>query len=157
MKKYLQFPKVSQQIYEETTKTNPLIVHIRIGDYVDNPKLEVLGIDYYHSSVRESFELYPHDSIWLFSDSLETAISRIANEFHKLVRFMDHPNDTPIESLEKMGLGKGYVLANSTLGWWDAFLTYNPTSRMFVPKPWFKVQDEPRNLIPSQWQCRIAS
>lgn len=157
LKKYLQIPKVSQEVYEDAAITNPLVVHVRIGDYVDNPKLGVLGIDYYHAGIRESLKRYPHESIWLFSDSPETAISRIPNEFRGLVRFMDYPKDTPIQTLEKMRLGKGYVLANSSLGWWAAFLTYNPASRIFVPKPWFKVQDEPKNLIPSHWHRQTAS
>jgi hypothetical protein len=80
----------------------------------------------------------------------------VPEEFHHLVRFMDSANDTPLETLEKMRLGAGYVLANSTLGWWGAYLSYNSNAQVISPNPWFKKLVEPNNLIPHNWIRRNA-
>ena len=153
---YVEFTQLDPKIYELAQLEHPLIVHVRMGDYVDNPQLGILGQEYYWNGIRSSLEAGNHGSIWLFSDAPSRAIERIPSEYRTLVRFMDEPTDSPIDTLEKMRLGTGYVLANSSLGWWGAYLTYNPEARVLVPSPWFRTQVEPNELIPAIWEKRSA-
>jgi len=50
-----------------------------------------------------------------------------------------------------MRLGTGYVLSNSTFGWWAAYLARMEPKVVVVPDPWFKKIDEPLGLIPIGW------
>ena len=153
---FVKIPKLPSELYSRALIENPLIVHVRIGDYSENPEMGILGVDYYHTGISEFLNSCPNASIWLFSDTPESALSRIPIEFHKIVHFMDSPNDSPLETLEKMRLGAGYVLANSTLSWWAAYLAYNSSAPVFAPSPWFKELVEPKNLFPSNWVRRDA-
>jgi hypothetical protein len=50
-----------------------------------------------------------------------------------------------------MRRGAGYVLSNSTFGWWGAFLSKTGNPRVVVPKPWFVTLEDPRQLNPEFW------
>ena len=156
LKNYVNFTNLKQSIYQLAQDELPLVVHIRMGDYAENPQLGILGKDYYWKAIRSSLKSGNHRAIWLFSDAPAQAISRIPTELQEMVRPMDAPADSPIETLEKMRLGTGYVLANSSLGWWGAYLTYNSNARVLVPNPWFRTQAEPIRLIPAHWEKRDA-
>lgn len=154
--KHFEFVEIEHYFYQLAKVELPLVVHVRIGDYSDNPQLGILSKNYYHDGIRFSMKNANHRAIWLFSDSPEEAITRIPNEMRDLVRFMDDQLDSPLQTLEKMRLGTGYILANSSLSWWAAYLTYNSGANVVVPKPWFKQQVEPTQLIPSTWQIENA-
>jgi hypothetical protein len=59
---------------------------------------------------------------------------------------------SPAATLEVMRFGAGYVIANSSFSWWAAFLSKKPDVEVIAPQPWFQGMDEPRDLIPPNWQ-----
>jgi len=47
--------------------------------------------------------------------------------------------------------GKDYVIANSSFSWWAATLRFDRSARVIAPQPWFLGQEEPKDLIFSNW------
>jgi hypothetical protein len=45
----------------------------------------------------------------------------------------------------------GYVISNSTFAWWAAFLRHNQEVPVYAPDPWFKMINDPKMLIPENW------
>ena len=129
---------------------NPLMVHIRLGDYLLESHFGTPSRNYYDQAIRRHFENQNFDSIWLFSDDLVQAIEIIPTEFRPKIRCIDEIH-TPTQTLELMRYGAGYVIANSTFSWWGAFLAYNSEVKIIAPNPWFAGMEEPLDLCPPEW------
>lgn len=135
----------------------PLIVHVRLADYLNEPNFGVPGVKYYFDAIRELYDQELHKSIWLFSDQIESAKNRIPPELQSKTRLIAEVDGNDYSSLIAMSLGQDFVIANSTFSWWAARLSSNPNTRVIFPSPWFKGMPEPKDLIPTNWQPNCAS
>lgn len=129
----------------------PLIVHIRLGDYLQESNFGVLSYEYYDRAISLMLIKYKYKKIWVFSDDIENARRYIPSRFMKLCRWFDDKNDSACLTLEKMRLGSGYVIGNSSFSWWGAYLTRNVSAPTIAPNPWFIGMKQPNELIPSNW------
>lgn len=136
---------------EKAKIENPLIVHVRLGDYRKEDTFGILPQGYYEKAVSTEFRKGKYKKIWLFSDEPNEALGQIHASFRENVRLIDN-GLSPAESLELMRLGHGYVIANSSFSWWGAFLSYNDSAHIIAPEKWFKVLSDPEHLIPEHWQ-----
>lgn len=130
----------------------PLIVHVRLGDYVAEGGFGVPGKAYYSEAISSQLTKKQYGKIWLFSDEPSNAV-RFLPEGHNLeVRIIEDPELSSAETLEVMRMGHGYVIANSTFSYWGAFLSYTDNPPVICPYPWFKDIAVPRNLLPAEWE-----
>jgi hypothetical protein len=133
-----------------------LVVHVRLGDYVQEKYFGTPSCTYFAHSIQELWETGHYLRICLFSNDLEKAITYIPAD---LVRHVWSPKQEEIsdaETFQLMRYGSGYVISNSSFSWWAARLSYGSNSRVICPKPWFKNKEEPHMLIPLHWERRDA-
>ena len=130
----------------------PLVVHVRLADYFKEVTFGILSKEYYQKAISIAWESGTFKRIWLFSDEPEKAIEWIPLEFHKYVHPFGDIENCIVKTLEVMRLGHGYVMANSSFSWWAARLSHSKSPLVIAPKPWFKSQAEPKDLIPKEWQ-----
>lgn len=143
----------TQKFYKKLREnTNPLVVHIRLGDYLNESNFGIVSSEYYKAAIQREFKTELYDSIWLFSDELNHALDMIPIEFKPKVRLVGEAQNSSAATLEIMRLGKGFVIGNSTYSWWGATLSRTPNARVTAPTPWFKGMPEPRELIPPHWE-----
>jgi|688.fasta_scaffold206611_2 hypothetical protein len=147
--------KITKYFLDSKTEL-PLIVHVRLGDYLLEKNFGVPSKDYYEKSILKILQTGKCNSIWLFSDELEKAQSYIPDSISIPVRLISEIDESPAATLEVMRMGAGYVIANSTFSWWAAFLRKNEHAEVIAPMPWFSGMPEPVDLIPNNWQ-RINS
>lgn len=133
-------------------KENPLIVHIRLGDYVAENGFGTLGKRYYEKALNSHFEKRTYRRIWLFSDEPDKAVDLIPQKYMKLVRVIQNVDLSSAETLEVMRHGQGYIIANSSFSFWGAYLSYSDRPRVIYPLPWFKNINSPRNIAPEEWE-----
>ena len=133
----------------------PIIVHVRLGDYRKEPGLGLIGPEYYAAALAEARSVWPDSRIWLFSDEPDAAIAMLPAGT-PAPRVIDPPTTAtqPADLLRVMTLGRCYILANSTFGWWAAMLAQAADRQVTVPDPWFVIGDQPRDLIPHAWRRR---
>jgi hypothetical protein len=129
----------------------PLVVHVRLGDYLVEGGFGTLDQSYYFAAVSKALELGDFGKIWVFSDEPLEAMKRLPNLPGVEVRLMPAFEESPATALEVMRMGKGYVIANSTFSWWGASLSYQPNPVVIYPYPWFKSMDSPLDLVPPNW------
>jgi hypothetical protein len=130
---------------------NPLVVHVRMGDYKYEPNFGIPGNDYYFEAIRKLFKPGVHSKIWLFSDEAELALNRIPEELVELTRVIKNVGGSDLATLVAMMQGRDYVIANSTYSWWAARLSINQNAQVAYPHPWFKNLPVPNQLIPPHW------
>lgn len=97
-------------------------VHIRRGDYAENPKvLAVMGLlddSYYERSINVLRQISPSLRLKIFSDDRDAAIRTC--ELHPGAEPV--VGDTAIDDMYLMSKCRHHIIANSTFSWWGAWL-----------------------------------
>jgi hypothetical protein len=141
------------QRYRELSETElPLIVHVRLGDYVSEGGFGIPSQDYYAEALKEMLGTGKYKKIWLFSDEPSRALELLAPHLNFEHRIINEPGASSAETLEIMRFGSGYIIGNSTFSWWGAFTSHSESPRVKYPYPWFKDVNPPKNLTPEGWE-----
>lgn len=103
-------------------------IHLRRGDYVDNPfYVDLSKTGYYIDATN----LFPNRQFLVFSDDLPFA--RTYFEGDKF--FFDESKDE-IEAFNKLASCDGIITANSSFSWWASYLNKTNDKKVY-PKLWF--------------------
>jgi hypothetical protein len=129
----------------------PIMIHLRLGDYLLSPEFGVPGPKYYLEGLTECLKSNPNSPIWLFTNDEEYAKSYLPQDLIEQIDFIPGPLHSPAEDLELLRYGSGYVIGNSTFSWWGAFLRYDSEALVVSPSPWYSKMKEPKFLIPNDW------
>lgn len=129
----------------------PLIVHIRLGDYFNQNSFGLLSKDYFHKAIESQWKTKKYKKLWIFSNEPDLVESYIPPHLIGISRCINLDLNDAATTLQLFRFGYGYVLSNSTFGWWGAFLTLNEGVDVVVPKPWFRFAKDPNHIIPSNW------
>ena len=149
------FPKYpSEQFLKLLSKAKtirPIVVQVRLTDYVQEDSFGNLSSQYYdHTIGKIPKEISANHPIWLFSDD-PIAANAMLTAGQKRDLFIVPSDLSASENLELMKYGSAYVIANSSFGWWAAYLKKDKTAKVFAPSPWFANLSEPRDLFPPEW------
>lgn len=145
------------KIFEETIKLkekeNILVIHIRRGDYRNEPTFGLVGLDYYAKAYELVLSQREITSIWLFSDEPDQAEKLLEqfNRFKIKVHVVPNKGLSSSETLELMRHGSSYIIGNSTFSWWGAFLCYSIDPLVVIPQPWFKSHPIDTSLKVTEW------
>lgn len=115
-------------------------IHVRRGDYVNNPfYVDLMLTDYYQRAMSE----FPEDKFIVFSDDIEWCKQQ---NIFKGCYFTE--NKTELEDLNAMASCKGIIMANSSFSWWAAYLS---KAKVIAPKAWHPDGVERTKLLP-EWK-----
>ena len=140
----------------DSAMEKPLILHIRLGDYKSEKTFGTPSLSYYEGALLELWGTSMFRKIWIFSDEPELALKNLPKWVIQNSRVITEAQDSPAETIEAMRLGFGYVISNSTFGWWGAYLSHHENAPVIAPMPWFKLKEEPLGLIPNNWVRKEA-
>lgn len=129
----------------------PLLVHIRLTDYRNEPNFGIPSKEYYARSISRHLSTGQYQKIWLFSDEPIEAFNYIPKDCQSLVRNISTEISGTIESLAIMRLALGFVIANSSYSWWAARSAFSPSPLVTYPSPWFEKMSDPIDLCPIEW------
>jgi hypothetical protein len=130
---------------------NPLIVHIRLGDYKNEKLFGTPSSKFYTSAIKQLLSTGNYSKVWVFSDEPDLARKLFTTAIPSNARWIHSKSDSSAQTLEIMRHGKGYVIANSTFSWWAATLSHTVNPAVIAPEPWFRFLDSPKDLIPPNW------
>ena len=144
-------PKYSK-LLREIEGTSPLLLHIRLTDYLQEETFGVPNLEYYQNSFDHINKLKKFSNIWVFSDDPKGARTILKKFKSKLeLSFLDQHDLSDIEVWYLMRHFDGYIIANSSFSWWGAFLRVDKSAPVCAPKPWFQGARDPNRLIPADW------
>jgi Glycosyl transferase family 11 len=152
--KYPQDSK-SQYIAELISQVNSVSIHIRRGDYVENPIIAgrhgVCDLEYYNRAIHHIADLLSQPHFFVFSNDPDWVRKNIHLKFPMTI--IDHNGSSrSYEDLRLMSLCRHQIIANSSFSWWGAWINSNSEKIVIAPAKWFKGLDyDTTDLIPDNW------
>ena len=134
-------------------------VHVRRTDYVGNPYHVVLPMDYYREAAALIAGKVPDPVFFVFSDDPEWCEANFKLPYHTtIVRNFDrtegHHLGRDDADLYLMRLCGHAIIANSSYGWWGAWLGADTKRGIIIaPQIWFgpAFDADPRDIVPGRW------
>ncbi len=113
--------KLTENMIDKVTKsTYSVSIHIREGDFVNNNAC--LSMDYYKKAMALISKDHPDSEFFVFSDNYEWSRKGIDSVSFK-VTFMERESEkSPFEDIWVMSKCNANIIANSSYGWWGAYL-----------------------------------
>lgn len=144
-------------IAKEILSTQSIAVHIRRGDYVNDPSvnLAVCGVDYYERAIDFILKEIPNPSFFIFSDDIKWAKNNL--DFRGFMpSYIDwNIGEKSYVDMQLMSLCKHNIIANSSFSWWGAWLNQNSEKIVISPQKWFKnnllYENYEYKCIPEDW------
>jgi hypothetical protein len=129
-------------------------IHVRRGDYVNDPKTRVVhnvcGLEYYRRAINIIKAQVNNPTFFVFSDDIDWVRENLPIDYPSY--HVSNLEGEDYEELILMSKCKHNIIANSTFSWWGAWLNQNPNKIVIAPKQWFtnKTSNE-INILPKDW------
>jgi hypothetical protein len=140
------FADIADQVRKEfylpkaSIEDDMVAVTVRRGDYLSLPDVfHNLGESYY----RDALEIFPDYTVVVFSDDPAWCIENLDWADYVM------PCNTAITDLSLLSSFKNHIIANSSFGWWGAWLANGNT--VVSPRDWFTNGLDTTDLIPDRW------
>lgn len=132
------------------TAVNSVSLHIRRGDYVNNPKHYIDPEVYYQNAMAIIESKIETPVFFIFSDDINWVKENMTFKYKTF--FIDF-NDalSNFEDLKLMSTCKNNIITNSSFSWWGAWLNKNENKIVIAPKEWFNDDTNSDDIIPNSW------
>lgn len=135
-------------IYRRILSTNAVCVHIRKGDYMDNPIWSVCGDSYYYRAMEYMEQVLSDPVFYLFSDDI-AEVKRMMRFSGQVVYVEEEHRD--YEDLYLMKHCRHFIMSNSTYSWWAQFLGEAEDKIVVAPKKWCLMEDMNIGVYMKDW------
>jgi glycosyl transferase family 11 len=130
-------------------------VHVRRGDYQSDPHTRryhgTTSPEYYQAAVRRMLAITKDPRFYVFSDDPDWAEAHLAFGAPTTCVRQDAP-ERDHEDLRLMSAARHHIIANSTFGWWGAWLAGAPGQTVIAPRAWFMDGPDARDVVPARWE-----
>lgn len=147
---YLQEPKYFDEYRSDIrrlygdgiVKKDYVGIHVRRGDYIDNPfYVDLTKTDYY----QKAMAMFPDCRFIVFSDDIAWCK---ANPIFKDCEFSEGKSE--VEDMNSMAGCKGIIMANSSFSWWAAYLSDAKVIAPSIKNLWY-TDKIIRTNVPKEW------
>ncbi|NCS98924.1 alpha-1,2-fucosyltransferase [Candidatus Parcubacteria bacterium] len=147
---------ITQKVKEfekQIENNNSVSIHIRRGDYAQNPKtLKIHGlcpISYYRDAIDLIIKTVENPHFFIFTDDVAWAKENLKiSDPHTFVSGNDLSGPQELWLMSKC---QHNIIANSSFSWWGAWLNQNPTKHVIAPEKWTVKNNEHPNIIAEGW------
>jgi hypothetical protein len=119
---------------QELLLKNSYFLHIRRGDYVNNPTHQIDYDTYYTKAISYILERDNNALFTIISDDIEFCKTySILNNINKVF----YENSDPLVTIYYISFFyKGGICCNSTFSWWGSYLNNNKNKLVLFPNKW---------------------
>jgi hypothetical protein len=147
--------KLKQSVYEEIkSKANPVSLQVRRGDYANHPSSMkfhgLMPLSYFNKAADVIVKKINDAHFFVISDDPDWCKKNLKLKYP--VTYVGHIPNTGQEDMRLMSLCKHHIIANSSFGWWGAWLNPDKKKIVIAPKKWFL--GSPSDLgdrLPKDW------
>src|SRR6056297_581010 len=128
--------KKNSKILKEIKKSQSIAIHVRRGDYIKNEKFKKVfhasKPEYYYKSIKYIGKKIKNPKYFVFSNDITWCKENLKG--NRDIFFVEDNEST--EDLFLMKNCKNHIIANSSFGWWPAYLNSNKNKVVIAPKKW---------------------
>jgi hypothetical protein len=141
--------KNSQYLDKINSCTNSVSIHIRRGDYVNNPLYcHITTINYFNNAINYTINKLENPCFFIFSDDIDWAKSQlIFMSVHHFFIKNANTNKVTINELYLMSRCKNNIISHSSFSWWAQQFNTNPGKIVITPEYWINEKVEAFNTI----------
>lgn len=145
----------AKRTIEDIKKVDPILCHIRTGDYLKLYKeFGILSLDYYREALDLLRSREVNGPVWIITESPESLPSNFSRILDAKILFKPS-GISDVDIFSCMQSFRHSVISNSTFAWWAAFS--GESKNTVAPKDWFRSMSNPIDLIPPNWHCVDSS
>jgi glycosyl transferase family 11 len=119
-------------------------VHVRRGDYINNPVHEICNLHYYFCGINFFRQANPSAHIIILTDDKKWCQENILPQ---LSNVSITPFDSSYHDFICLTLCQFKVISNSSFAWWACWLDDRNKSEVFAPRPWVNQSCKSSHLI----------
>lgn len=119
-----------KKLLDDMENSESVGIHIRRGDYVNNPSFDLCGKEYYEEAIGYLAEKKPGMKLFFFTDDAEYVKANY-QKYHPCI--INHPDSSGMD-MYLMSKCKHNIIANSSYSFWGAFLNNNENKLVVAPK-----------------------
>lgn len=151
MSELIRFPEhLTAPLHEELDlirSTNAVCLAIRRYEEVPKPKHHILQLDYFEQAMARIEQTVDNPHYFVFAQDMDWARSNIKSRHPVTFAVEKDPHAGVIQDLFLMTQCKHYILSNSSLHWWAAWLSQPSTKVVIAPaKGWPNL-----DILPAHW------
>jgi hypothetical protein len=143
------------ELVQQINQVNAVSLHVRRGDYVNNPKNiathGLCSLEYYLASIQYIAKQVENPHFFIFSDDIAWVKDNLKIDFQHQYVDQNHGPES-YNDMRLMSLCKHHIIANSSFSWWGAWLNSNAEKIVVAPKRWFANETNTQDLIPQGWE-----
>ena len=146
----VQFDLVNRQMQLKIKEDQKAVsVHIRRGDYLENPMYGgICTEEYYKKAIDYIKQPVENAKFYLFSNDMPYVQDRFRGE--EFVYVENNSEDKGYIDLYLMSLCKHHIIANSSFSWWGAWLNAAKSKIVVAPSIWL-TNAPARDVVPDTW------
>lgn len=126
------------------SERNSVAIHIRRGDYINNPVYkDICTPEYYINALKKLEKLTEIDTTCIISNDIEWCKGNLnAMLAGRHVVYADwNKGENSYLDISLMSHCSHNIIANSSFSWWGAWLNNNPNKIVIAPKKWNNIKD----------------
>ena len=132
-------PAADRTLLERMSRCDSVCLHVRRGDYASNPTTQqvhgLCSADYYQRAVEKIAAQLRAPELFVFSDDMPWVKQHCRFEL-PTTHVEHHGVDSAPLELRLMAGCRHFVIANSSLSWWAAWLSANENPIVYAPRRW---------------------
>jgi hypothetical protein len=145
----------NEELADQIRQGISVSLHIRRGDYASDPKtLAYHGLcepEYYFRAIEYMRGHVPKFRLFAFSDDPQWVAGTLKSRYPEMVVVDHNPGDQSHNDMLLMSLCDHHIIANSSFGWWGAWLNPDTYKIVIAPRKWFANGHSTADLIPENW------
>jgi hypothetical protein len=143
-----------RRLADELAASECVCLHVRRTDFVADPVMSGLGVDYYRRALAQLQERHGALPFLVFSDDLGWCRENLG--FVPDARFvtLEEAGGSVHAYQALMSQCLHFVIPNSTFSWWAAYLCSRPGKSVVAPRGWYRgggIEAYSANVCPSSW------
>ncbi len=151
-----ELPDSTKTLEREIAASRSICVNVRRGDFASDKVARrfhgLMTIDYYLEALESLKSTGKFDRVYIFSDEPEWCLLNFPPQAYHQVVGHEHKGPHFSHYLHLMTRCVGFVIPNSTFGWWAAWLSEAEDGDVIAPRSWFSEETRTDCLIPDSWR-----